>query len=250
MRTALLVEREKTTASIVVRWATALLVLGILTMATSMALAATAGNEQVLAKLGELADTDGWDQLIGIVSMISAPASLLGFGVVLSWMVGREFADETIAGLFALPVSRQEIAIAKLGVFLGWAVAVAVLLTVGCALAGITLGYGVPGEREFATLLRLLGLVVLTGFLALPAAWAATLGRGLLPGIATTIVMIAVGQILTIAGTGAWLPIAAPALWALVPDEVSWGQLATVPALGACAALLTGRSWRRLQLDR
>jgi uncharacterized membrane protein YgdD (TMEM256/DUF423 family) len=46
MRTALLVEREKTTASIVVRWATALLVLGILTMATSMALAATAGNER------------------------------------------------------------------------------------------------------------------------------------------------------------------------------------------------------------
>ena len=233
-----------------VRWATALLVLGILTMATSMTLAATAGNEQVLAKLGPLADTDGWDQLIGIVSMISAPATLLGFGVVLSWMVGREFADETIAGLFALPVSRRDIAIAKLGVFLGWAIAVAVLLTIGCALAGITLGYGVPRDHEVATLLRLLCLVVLTGFLALPAAWAATLGRGLLPGIATTIVMIAVGQILTIAGTGAWLPIAAPALWALLPDEVSWGQLATVPALGACAALLTGRSWRRLQLDR
>lgn len=41
--------------------------------------------------------------------------------------------------------------------------------------------------------------------------------------------MIAVGQILTVAGTGAWLPIAAPALWALLPDEVSWGQLARCP---------------------
>ena len=182
--------------------------------------------------------------------MISAPATLLGFGVVLSWLVGREFADETIAGLFALPISRRDIAIAKLVVFLGWAIGVALLLTLGCAVTGITLGYGVPRDHEVAALLRLLCLVVLTGFLALPAGWAATLGRGLLPGIATTIVMIAVGQILTIAGTGAWLPIAAPALWALLPDEVSWGQLATVPALGACAALLTGRTWRHLQLDR
>ena len=169
MRTALLVERHKATASIVVRWATVLLVLGILTMATSMTLAATAGNEQMLAKLGPLADTDGWDQLIGIVSMISAPATLLGFGVVLSWLVGREFADETIAGLFALPVSRRDIAMAKLGVFLGWATGVALLLTLGCAVTGITLGYGVPGGPEAAALLRLLCLVVLTGFLALPA---------------------------------------------------------------------------------
>lgn len=80
MRTALLVERHKAAASIVFGWATALLVLGILTMAASMTLAATAGNEQVRAKVGPLADTHGWDQLIGIVSMISAPAALLGFG--------------------------------------------------------------------------------------------------------------------------------------------------------------------------
>ena len=150
MRTALLVERHKAAASIVFGWATALLVLGILTMAASMTLAATAGNEQVRAKVGPLADTHGWDQLIGIVSMISAPAALLGFGVVLSRMVGREFADETIAGLFALPISRRDIAMAKLGVFLGWASGVALFLTLGGAVTGIALGYGVPNGDEAA----------------------------------------------------------------------------------------------------
>ena len=249
MRTALVVETHKTARSTVVRWATALLVLGILALATSMVLAADGGNEQVRAKLGTMGDEDGWAQLIGVVSMISAPAGLLGFGVVLSWAIGREFADETIAGLFALPVSRRRIALAKLGAFLGWATGVAVLLTAGCAFTGIALGHGSPSEHDAAALLRLFILVVLTGLLSLPAGWAATLGRGLLPGIATTVVMIALGQMLTVAGTGAWFPVAAPALWAVLPEDVNWVQLATVPASAACVAALTARSWNRLQLD-
>ena len=93
-------------------------------------------------------------------------------------------------------------------------------------------------------------MVVLTGLLALPAGWAATLGRGLLPGVATTIVMITLGQIITVAGAGAWFPVAAPALWALLPADVTLLQLATVPATAACVAVLTARSWHRLQLDR
>ena len=79
--------------------------------------------------------------------MISAPAALLGFGVVLSWMIGREFADETVSGLYGLPVSRREIAIAKLGVFLAWVVSIAVLLTLGCAATGLALGHGTPGTN-------------------------------------------------------------------------------------------------------
>lgn len=150
MRTALLVERHKAAASIVFGWATALLVLGILTMAASMTLAATAGNEQVRAKVGPLADTHGWDQLIGIVSMISAPAALLGFG---SCSAGWLVASSPTRRMPDCSPSRSpggDIAMAKLGVFLGWASGVALFLTLGSAVTGIALGYGVPNGDEAA----------------------------------------------------------------------------------------------------
>lgn len=250
MRAAIYVERRKTMASTVVRSATAFLVLGIIAMTAGMSLAASSGNEQARAKLGPLADKEGWDQLIGLVSMISAPATLLGFGVVLSWMIGREFSDDTIAGLFALPVTRRSIVAAKLVVFWAWASATAVALVTSTVLLGLVLGYGLPTNGDVVALARLLFVVVLTGLLALPAGWAATLGRGLLPGIAVTVAMITFGQVLVVAGTGAWFPVAAPALWAVTPDEVATVQLALVPVTALVMAALTVRSWQRLQLNR
>lgn len=247
---AVFVEYRKAASSVVVRSATALLILGIVAVSASLSLASAHGNEQVRAKLGPLADKEGWEQLIGMVAMISAPAALLGFGVVLSWMIGREFADETISGLFALPITRAQIVMAKLVVSWCWVVAVAVTLAVSCTALGLAFGYGPPRSADAAGLLRLLLVVVLTGLLAVPAAWAATLGRGLLPGIATTIVMIALGQILVVAGTGAWFPVAAPALWAVLPSDVTWAQLMLVPVIALVVAAMTARSWHRLQLDR
>lgn len=175
---AVFVEYRKAASSVVVRSATALLILGIVAISASLSLASAHGNEQARAKLGPLADKEGWEQLNGMVAMISAPAALLGFGVVLSWMIGREFADETISGLFALPITRAQIVMAKLVVFWCWVVAVAVTLAVSCTALGLTFGYGLPLSADTAGLLRLLLVVVLTGLLAVPAAWAATLGQG------------------------------------------------------------------------
>lgn len=250
MRVALRAEARKALQSVVVRSTTAFVVAGILVLSSAMCLAAEGGNAQVATKVGPLADEDGWTLLVGVVSMIAAPGCLLGFGVVLSWMVGREFADGTVSGLFGLPVSRPTLAAAKLGVFLGWACSAALALTVGVGAIGLALGYGVPGGDDAAALGRLMAVGALTGLLALPAGWAATAGRALLPGIAVSIGMIALAQVLVVAGTGAWFPVAAPALWAVSPGDVSWVQLATVPALAGAAAALTVLAWHRLELDR
>lgn len=250
MITAVLTESAKALVSTVVRSATVLFVVGIGTLSAAMSLAAGAGNAQVSAKLGPLAEEEGWPLLTGAVAMITAPAGLLGFGVVLSWIVGREFSEATVSGLFALPVSRRSIAAAKLVVFLAWSAATAIALTVTCMLLGLALGYGIPSDADLLALSRLLGVAVLTGLLAVPTAWVATLGRGLLPGIALAVMMIALGQILVIAGTGAWFPIAAPALWAVSPPDVNVLQLLLVPTVALVFAALTTRAWHRLELDR
>jgi len=72
----------------------------------------------------------------------------------------------------------------------------------------------------------------------------------MLAGIATTITTIAVAQVLVVAGSGAWLPVAAPALWAIDPPAVSAPQLALVTVIPLAFGALAMRSWSRLQLDR
>lgn len=247
---ALAVEGRKTRASRVVLATTVLLVVGIALLAGSLTAAAAAGNDQVLAQLGPMADRVGWDRLLGVVAQVTAAAALLGFGVALSWMFGREFTDRTVTGLFALPVSRPAIALAKLAVYLVWVLVVATVLVLLLALVGVVLDLGPLTGEVFAALARQHVLTVLSAVLAIPAAWAATLGRGLLPGIATTIGTIVVAQVMVVAGTGAWFPLAAPALWALQPADVSPTQLCLVTLVPLTFVPAVLAAWQRLQLDR
>ncbi len=248
--TLLAVEGRKATSSRVLLATGVLLVAGVAILAGVMTAAARGGNEQIRAQLADLADADPWPQLIGAAAQITAAGGFLAFGVALSWLVGREFAERTIAGLFALPVSRGQVALAKLAVFAGATVPVALALTAGVLLVGLASGLGAPAPDAWSGLARLFTLTMLTGFVVWPAAWVATLGRGLLPGIAATVVLIVTAQTFVVAGTGAWFPVAAPALWAIAPGEVRAGQLALVAVIPAASAALTVRAWSRLELDR
>lgn len=247
---ALAVESRKTAAARVTVATTAFLALGVGCIAAGMTLAARGGNAQVLAKLGSAATLGGWEGLIAIVLQITAAGGVLGFGVVLSWIVGREFTDGTAQGLFALPVPRALIALAKLLVYLLWTTAVAVVLVIVVTLVGLVLRLDPPATGLAPLLLRLIALTALCALIATPAAWAATLGRGVLPGIATTIGIIVVAQVMAVAGTGAWFPLTAPALWAITPGDVTTKQLCLVAVVPALFGLLTVRSWATLQLDR
>lgn len=243
-------EGRKTTASRVTVSATVLVVVGIGVLTTGITAAVRAGNPDITAKVGRAAQLPGWEGLVGVVLQILAPAGLLAFGVVLSWMIGREFADGTVTGLFALPVPRPAIVLAKLLVYLMWTVVVAAFLVAGVAIAGTAMRLEVPASGVGPLLARLAAVTVLIGLVAVPAALAATVGRGILPGIATTFVIIVIAQVMAVAGTGAWFPFTAPALWAIAPASVSLSQLALVATVPVIFGALTLLSWARLQLDR
>ena len=250
LRAAITVEARKAAASRVMVSVTALLVLGVGALSLGMLLAAASGDEQVLAKLGPLAGVDGWGGLIGVALQITAAGGLLAFGVALSWLFGREFVDGTVTALFALPVSRPALAMAKLVVYLAWAIGVAIVVTGVVAVLGFAMGYGAMDAAGIVGLSRIPVLVVLTAFIAVPAAWAATIGRGLLPGIAATVGIIVVAQVLAIADAGAWIPVVAPALWAIAPESVPAAALLTVPSVPIVFGGLVALAWSRLQLDR
>lgn len=250
MNAALRVEALKLTRSPVGTIGTLALIAGTLALLGGITAALASGEPGLAAKVGSAATLD-WDGLLAGATQITAAGGLLGFGIVLAWMFGREFADGTITGLFALPVSRGRIALAKLTVYAAWAFMVSVTLTLGVLALGLVLGYGVPTTDAWVALVRHGVLTVLTATIAVPVAWIATLARSLLAPIGCAIGLVIVAQTGALAGAGAWMPLAAPALWAMSNGgAVSVAQLALAGALGVVFAVLTCVAWARLQLDR
>jgi ABC-2 type transport system permease protein len=250
LQIALATELRKAIASRVFRSVTALLIIGIAVLAGGLLFAARTGNEEILAKLGPLANEIGWPLLTNVVMQVTSAGGLVAFGIALSWTFGREFVEGTITGLFALPIRRGTIAAAKLITYLAWSLLTATTLTLTIGALGLILGYGLPDRAAARLLGQLFVLTLFTAVLALPAAWATTLGRGLLPGIATTIGIVVIAQIGVVVGIGGWMPLAAPAIWAMRLEPVSPVQLLLSLFIPALSWLATTRTWSRLQLDR
>ena len=232
-------------------WSTgALLAVGVTVLAAAMVLAARSGDAEILAKLGPQAASGDWPAFLSVAVQVTSAAGVLAFGVGSSWLYGREFADGTIPGLFGLPVSRGAIAGAKMVVYLAWAVVVAVALVVFLLVAGVAVGLGAPDADTLVGLTRQLALGVLTALIAVPCGWAASLGRGLLPGIATAVGILVVSQVSVIADFASWVPFVAPAFWAIHPDATTAIALLVVPVVPVVFGVATVLVWRRLQLDR
>jgi len=249
MKAAIWAEAVKLAGSTVGRVGSIAIVIGISVLSGSMLLAVHSDDPQLLAKLGPVASGDWTGFLLG-AAQITGAGGLGGFAVVLAWMFGREFGDGTITGLFALPVQRSTIALAKLVVYGTWTVAMSVLLGLALMLVGTIAGLGGVSEDNWATLARQVALGVMSAAITLPVALAATLSRSVLGGVSVAIGLVVVAQVSVIAGLGGWMPLAAPALWAVSNGtEVSPIQLLLVLPFGGASALATSLAWQRIQLD-
>jgi ABC-2 type transport system permease protein len=250
LRDAVAVEFRKARSSRVL-WSTGvLLAVGVTVLAAAMVLAARSGDAEIVAKLGPQAASGDWPAFLSVAVQITSAAGVLACGVGISWLYGREFADGTIPGLFGLPVSRTAIAVAKLVVYLVWAVVVAVALVVLLLGVGIAVGLGAPDPDTLVGLSRQVALGGLTALIAIPCAWAASLGRGLLPGIAVAVGILVISQVSVVAGLASWVPFVAPAFWAIHPGVTTAIPLITVPMVPVIFGAATVIAWRRLQLDK
>jgi len=250
MNTAIRVEALKLVRSPVGTIGTIALVAGTLALLGGITATLAGGNPELTAKVGTAA-TLNWNGLLASAAQITAAGGLLGLGIVLSWMFGREFTDGTITGLFALPVSRSRIALAKLAVYAVWAIVVSLALTLGILALGLLLGYGIPTVDGWASLGRQGALTLLTAAIAIPVAWIATATRSLLAAVGGAIALVVIAQVSALAGAEGWMPLAAPALWTMSAGAaVNPAQLSLAALFGIAFAALTTASWARLQLNR
>lgn len=249
-RAAIAVEFRKARSSRVLLSTGMLLAVGATVLTAAMVSAARSGNTEVVAKIGPQAATGDWSALLAVATQVTSAAGVLAFGVGISWLYGREFADGTIPGLFGLPVGRGAIATAKLILYAAWAVIVMLALVVLLLGSGLVIGLGMPDTAVFLGLTRLLALGALTALISVPAGWAASWGRGLLPGIAVAVGILVLAQVAVIADVASWVPFVAPAMWAIHPDAESAATLAVVPIVPVVFGVALVMIWRRLELDR
>lgn len=208
------------------------------------------GDRDLIAKLGPSIAFD-WMGLLNAAAQITGAGGFIASGVVVAWVFAREFADGTVTGLLALPVSRSDIALAKTIAFLLWVVSVSVGAALALLLTGLAFGFGVPSPDEGQALARQVALSVLTGIAVLPVAWVASGTRSLLASVGAAIGLVVAAQIGVLSGAGAWMPLAAPTLWALSSGAaVTPAQLGLTVLVGIISVAGTVAVWRGLQLDR
>lgn len=254
MRAAFRVEYWKMTRSRVTLVTTVL--MGVLLPAMGLAFYSVAQSDGIGAladKAAALLIGEGWGGYLGSVGQIAAVAIFLGAGVVVAWAFGREHVDRTFPSLFALPVPRATVAIAKFVVLAMWLVALAILVGIVALALGLLTNVG-PTEWTVIVpeLTRLLGITLGAGFLSLTMGYVASVGRGYLPAVAAMIVIIAVAQVAVLFGTGGWFPFAVPGLLAVAGAEgapelnVAEIGLMFVVALGGVWA--TVWAWRKAEV--
>jgi ABC-2 type transport system permease protein len=154
-----------------------------------------------------------WPTYFGLLTQALAVGGFIIFSLVVVWLFGREYSDQTAKDLLALPTPRATIVTAKLLLATLWCASLALWIYVlGLALGALI---GLPGwttDEWLHATARYVATACLTIALTLPLAWAASAGRGYLPAIGVTILLVFLSQVLSVLGLGPWFPWAAPAL--------------------------------------
>ncbi|GGV36549.1 ABC transporter permease [Actinomadura cremea] len=175
------------------------------------ALFVTGSGTTLSGKSEALGITPDWPGFHTALMQVNAAGGFLLFGVLVTWMFGREFSDRTILDLLALPTSRTAVVLAKFTVTATWLLLLGVLQTAGWLAAGTLLdlpGGPIAVRDDFTDLFVLLTLNIALTF---PVALAASAGRGYLPGVAATVALLVSGVAAATLGGAGWFPWAVPA---------------------------------------
>ncbi len=156
-----------------------------------------------------------WPNYIRFLSLATGAGGVGLFGLIATWVFGREYSDRTVKDLLALPTSRSAIVLGKLVVIALWSAMLVVLLCAAGLAVGVAIGLP-PASRQFflESGVKLAIAAGLTILLAPPIAFFAGAGHGYLPPIGILILAMALAQIMTVIGYGEYFPWAIPGLYA------------------------------------
>ena len=209
-------------------------------------LARSLGMISVKAQI--VAGTVDWPAYLNFLALATTMGGFILFGLICTWVFGREYADHTIKDLLALPTPRTTIVLAKFILVILWA---AVLTTI-TFLIGLGVGTAialppVPAATIWQGALTMAVAAGMSLLLILPLALAASAGHGYLAPVGFLILAMALSQIIIVTGYGEYFPWSVPALYTgMVGPELAhleWFSFASVILTGVAGMLGTIAWW-------
>jgi ABC-2 type transport system permease protein len=169
----------------------------------------------ISAKANLAAGSATWPYYLGLLGQAIGLVGILLFTLVESWVFGREFTDGTVKDLLAVPVARANILMAKYIVVVLWSLLLCATFVLVSFLLGTAIGLPQGTTEVFwhgiVTLAVAACLIIVD---ILPFAFFASIGRGYLLPVGIVLLVIVLGNVVSIAGWGAYFPWAVPALYA------------------------------------
>lgn len=174
-----------------------------------------AGRSATLSAKASFLKNGNWSGFITLILQAILALGPLGYGIVTSWMFGREYSDHTVKDLLALPVSRSAIVTAKFIVVAIWSVLLSAVFFIAALITAWIVN--IPGW-SLALLQHALAAfsisVLLTIVLSTPVAFIASLSKGYLLPIGYVILVLIMTQLVGMAlpGIVIYFPWIVPAL--------------------------------------
>jgi ABC-2 type transport system permease protein len=185
-----------------------------------------------------------WGTYFNFLILGMAAGGVVVFGFITSWVFGREYADQTLKDLLALPTRRTTIVLAKFIVIGIWSLILAFICCITGLIVGSTLLPQSTGQFLGQSAVTLVCTCLLTMLLMTTVAFFASFGRGYLPPVAFTFLVMVLAQVSGILGWGEYFPWAIPGMWAQREEMgmASWVILALTSVMGLAGTVMW---WKR-----
>jgi ABC-2 type transport system permease protein len=175
---------------------------------------------------------DDWHSYFEILLQIILGFGIIGFGMVSSWVFGREYVDRTETDLLALPIHRSTIVMSKFIIIIIWCLFLALTLFVVGLLTGLAVNItGWSFEITYHYFIVFAESSILTILLCTPVAFIASFSRGYLAPIGYVIATLFITNMIPISIPTIipYIPWAIPALYSELlgpnfpyPDVISY----------------------------
>lgn len=195
-----------------------------------------AGGSVVVGEKASRLGKGDWPALLGFTVQTILALGPLGFGLVTSWVFGREDVDHTLKDLLALPTRRSTIVAAKFIVVVLWSAALAAFLFLLALAVGWAAGTPAWSPLLFRrTLVDFAAGALLTILLCSPVAFVASASKGYLLPIGLVLLVLILTQLL-----GIGVPAAMPYFPWAIPAVCSGAAAGALPPANAASYLILG----------
>lgn len=183
-------------------------------------------HPELSAKLGIIAvkasilSGADWPAFLNLILQLIATLGFIGFGFVTAWVFGSEYMEHTIKDILAMPVTRNQIIIAKFIVTLLWSLLLSIIMLAMSFIVGKYMnlaGWSAPLFFTYAG--RYFFAALLTFALSSPVAFTANYGRGIIAPLGLVLVTMIMAQFTVYMGLGPYFPWAIPGLSILPAAE-------------------------------